>query len=105
MAFLFIIDSLVREGSVEHRDPKRCGGTEATPLPGPRDLWDYNIRESWAFRLERVKSCGGGLEPQLTLGDLRKAEEGDGAIVERLARWCEGADEFGGLLRMSALLI
>ncbi|RDL34476.1 uncharacterized protein BP5553_07604 [Venustampulla echinocandica] len=105
MALLFMLDSLVREGSDEYRDPKRCGGTENTPLPGPRDLWDYHIRESWAFRLERVISSGGGLEPQLKLGDLRKADEGDQVLVDKLARWCEGTDDFGGLLRMSALLV
>ena len=86
MALLFMLDSLVREGSDEHRDQKRCGGTENTPLPGPRDLWDYHIRESWAFRLERVISSGGGAEPPLRLGDLRKAEEGDQVLVEKLAR-------------------
>jgi hypothetical protein len=105
MALLFILDSLVREGSDEYRDTKRCGGTESTPLPGPRDLWDYHIRESWAFRLERAISNGGRSEPQLKLGDLRKADEGDQVLLDKLARWCEGTDDFGGLLRMSALLI
>ena len=105
MALMFILDFVLQEGIVWRRGPTRCGGGDPVPLPGPRCLWDYNIRESWAFRLERSRSIDSSLGPQLTLGDLRKAGEGDESNVDRLARWCDSVDEFGGVLWMSATLI
>ena len=105
MALMFILDFVLQEGIVWRRGATRCGGGDPVPLPGPRCLWNYHNRESWAFRLERSRSMDSSLEPQLTLGDLRMAGEGDESNADKLARWCDGVDEFGGVLWMSATLV
>lgn len=79
-------------------------------MPGPRLLWDYNSSESWAHRLEKLKVQGFS-ERLLTLEDLEICGKGratgkeiDKGLVDAMARWCEGVDEFGSLLWMTTLL-
>lgn len=76
-----------------------CNGLIHVPLPAPRDLWDWDNKEAWAFRYKRYISAG-RCERVLTIHDLKMSpyRNTDEGLARDLAGWCENTDEFGTLL-------
>ncbi len=90
-----------------YRATADCLDFEPVPLPCPRALWDYNSSEAWSHRLDRYMLEREPSGKMLTIRDLQLAGGTCRGIGERLvdmARWCDSADEFGGLLWMVATI-
>lgn len=101
LSLLYIIDYLL-EKVVGNRTPVSCGGFNVIPLSCSRYLWNYNSRESFAYRLDSVKAKGLS-KIHVTLGHLgRIGTVTDEKLVDVMAKWCEGIDELGSLIWMIA---
>jgi hypothetical protein len=95
-----ILDSVVGRPNVEY-----CTGLSYSPLPAPRDLWDWESRETWAHRYKTFIDSGKG-KVVLTISNLRKSSDGnaDEELLNALAKWTEGMDAFGTMVSMAALM-
>lgn len=89
-----------------------CAGFAKVPLPCLRDLWDYEHREAWGYRLRQYMERRGE-DRNLTIRHLLQARkpareadaaERDGRLMAEMARWCAGIDELGTLVWMAAWL-
>lgn len=108
MCLYYILESPL-EAIIGRQEIPHCKGYAWIPLPGPRALWNYDTSESWAHRMDRLRSEK--LEEKvLTIGDLEKSKTGRVEVenVEsrpmEMARWCKEIDEFGALVWMVSLL-
>jgi hypothetical protein len=102
---LLPISEAILEIIIGHPPEKYCRGFSHVPLPAPRDLWDWESRESWAYRYKRYIDSRKG-ETVLTVNDLQSSNVGglDVRTSRELARWCEELDEYGTVVSMAALL-
>ncbi|CAJ2514136.1 Uu.00g022550.m01.CDS01 [Anthostomella pinea] len=82
-----------------------CGTILGTPLPCARDLWDSDTTESGAARLHRYVRDRKS-DRVLKVDDLMRRGSGEiednVALVDDLATWCDGLDEFGTLVWMAS---
>jgi hypothetical protein len=102
---LLPISEAILEVIIGNPPEKFCKGFSHVPLPAPQELWDWENRETWAYRYERYLDSKKG-EIVLTIDDLQSSKFGglDERISRGLARWCEELDEFGTVVSMAALL-
>ncbi|RYP68397.1 hypothetical protein DL771_006661 [Monosporascus sp. 5C6A] len=112
LALLFMIE-LLFEVFLGDASCTNEGNFKDVPVPSSRDLWDPDMKENWASRLQRYLA---GRNPGrvLTMGDVRAASCGvdssqqrigkDPALVRDVARWCENVDPFGTLMWMAVSL-
>ncbi|KAK1491769.1 hypothetical protein CABS01_12093 [Colletotrichum abscissum] len=112
ICLLFGIE-LLMDVDLNAEEPADCGGYSLLPLPSGRDLWEAVSSDEWRARYRRLRaeSCG---EKVLSIQDLRKARRALGAdsedrsqedqLVARVAKWCEGIDEFGMMVWMAVML-
>ncbi|KAK1540624.1 hypothetical protein CPAR01_06613 [Colletotrichum paranaense] len=112
ICLLFGIE-LLMDVDLNAEEPADCGGYSLLPLPSGRDLWEAVSSDEWRARYRRLRaeSCD---EKVLSIQDLRKARRALGAdsedrsqedqLVARVAKWCEGIDEFGMMVWMAVML-
>ncbi|KAK7454894.1 hypothetical protein Landi51_03103 [Colletotrichum acutatum] len=112
ICLLFGIE-LLMDVDLNAEEPADCGGYSLLPLPSGRDLWETVSCDEWRARYRRLRaeSCD---EKVLSIQDLRKARRALGVdsedrsqedqLVARVAKWCEGIDEFGMMVWMAVML-
>ncbi|KAK1479856.1 hypothetical protein CCUS01_00410 [Colletotrichum cuscutae] len=112
ICLLFGIE-LLMDVDLNAEEPADCGGYSLLPLPSGKDLWEAVSSDEWRARYRRLRaeSCD---EKVLSIQDLRKARRALGAdsedrsqedqLVARVAKWCEGIDEFGMMVWMAVML-
>ncbi|KXH57373.1 hypothetical protein CSAL01_12047 [Colletotrichum salicis] len=112
ICLLFGIE-LLMDVNLNAEEPADCGGYSLLPLPSGRDLWEAVSGDEWSARYRRIRDESSD-EKVLSIQDLRKAtralgvDSGDRSqeehSVSRVAKWCEGLDEFGMMVWMAVML-
>ncbi|ETS73287.1 hypothetical protein PFICI_14892 [Pestalotiopsis fici W106-1] len=108
---LFVIEIVL--GVVFGRtDTANCPGFANIPLPCPKNLWDYESKTSWPYRVSRyTKSRSSGSHP--TISDLVAASNSSADLQTiplenqtfgKVVEWCQALDDLGTLVWMAVLL-
>jgi hypothetical protein len=102
---LLPLTEVILEVIIGQPPEKFCRGFSHVPLPAPSDLWDWESRESWAYRYKRYIDSRKA-EIVLTVDNLRASKVGglEETISRELARWCNELDEYSTVVSMAALM-